>query len=125
MSCLRSLAVSAASLLVGCMGVSGGSEGSEATSEPSLGEAAESVIGIANPPCPSNYLNVRTGPGLGYSMVRQVPRGQSIYVVCSAIGDYVNGTRQWYQLGDGSFVTSAGVNAWGVPACGGFDRQLP
>lgn len=117
MSCLRSLAVSAASLLMGCMSVS---DGSDATTEPEVGEAAARVYAVANPPFPDNYLNVRNGPGFSYSTVRQIPRGQYINVVCAAMGDYVRGTRRWYQLSDGTFVTAAGAQAWGVPQCGGF-----
>jgi uncharacterized protein YraI len=103
-----------------------GSEGSEATSETDVGEAAARLYVVANPPFPSNYLNVRTGPGLGYPTVRQIPRGQYIYVVCAAIGDYVSGTSQWYQLSDGTFVTAAGAQGWGtVPQCGGFGFGKP
>lgn len=123
MSCLRSLAVSAASLLMGCMA---GSEGSDVTGEPDVGEATAAVYVVVNPPFPSNLLNARSGPGLGYPLVRQIPRGQYVDARCSAIGDYFNGTNQWYQLSDGTFITASGANAtWGVPPCGGYGWHAP
>ncbi len=101
-----------ASLLVGCMGVSG-------SSEPGIGEAMTTILGAATPPFPLNYVNVRDRPSPSGNIVRTVLRGNSIDIQCMTSGDPYNGNTTWYQLTDNTFVSAAVVTVSGVPQCMG------
>jgi uncharacterized protein YgiM (DUF1202 family) len=49
------------------------------------------VIGIA----PGSYLNVRSGPGSSYSVVRTLTNGEVVELYCWTTGTYVNGYNIW------------------------------
>ncbi len=110
------LVVSAAALLTGC---GGGAGSEEATGEPVVGEAASAFSGWAS--APGGLLNARFGPGAQYGIAYQIPSGQLLNINCYALGSFYAGSNYWYQLWDGTYVTTVGANAGpGIPQCGGF-----
>lgn len=75
----------------------------------------------------SGTLNVRSGPGTGYSVVGSVANGASVSVYCQATGTTVTGTfgtsNIWDRIGTNRYVADAYVNTGhdtyipGVPRC--------
>ncbi|MFK0257661.1 SH3 domain-containing protein [Streptomyces sp. NPDC090445] len=65
------------------------------------------------PVAPGHRVNVRTGPGTGYSIVRVLPYGASVTIRCQTEGETVSGpygtTRIWDCVGNGEFVSDAYV----------------
>ncbi len=63
---------------------------------------------------PGYRVNVRSGPGTGYSIVKVLPYGASVTVRCQTGGDTVSGpygtTAIWDCVGNGQFVSDAYVN---------------
>lgn len=53
----------------------------------------------------ANGLNARTGPGTSYSVVRLLPKGAAIRVVCRTHGTKISTTSVWDKLTDGSYVS--------------------
>jgi uncharacterized protein YraI len=74
---------------------------------------------------PGARLNVRSGPGTGYSIVRVLPEGASVPIYCQAPGTTVSGyygtSNIWDNVGDG-YVSDAYVNTgsdgYVAPRCG-------
>jgi hypothetical protein len=75
----------------------------------------------------SGSLNVRFGPGTGYSVVGSVANGATVSVYCQATGTTVTGTfgtsNIWNRIGTNRYVADAYVNTGyssfipGVPRC--------
>jgi uncharacterized protein YraI len=70
-------------------------------------------------------LNARSGPGTGHSIIRKLPEGAAIDIVCQTQGDNVRGSTIWDKLSDGSYIsdfyTTTPVYAAyspGIPVCG-------
>ncbi|MEU2396145.1 SH3 domain-containing protein [Streptomyces sp. NPDC007369] len=65
------------------------------------------------PVAPGYRVNVRSGPGTGYSIVKVLPYGASVTIRCQTDGDWVTGpygtTRIWDCVGNGQFVSDAYV----------------
>ncbi|MET9885952.1 SH3 domain-containing protein [Streptomyces sp. NPDC006430] len=63
---------------------------------------------------PGYRVNVRSGPGLGYAIVRVLPYGASVTIRCQTDGDTVTGpygtTNIWDCIGNGEFVSDAYVH---------------
>jgi hypothetical protein len=108
MNYLRTFAtISAACLLMGCMGTS---DSSETTSEPSVGEASAAF----------QLYNVRSGPGFQFPIVYQIPPGTALNILCYTLDPIGN---RWYQLGDGNYIL-ASLMPWGnYPMCFGAGIQ--
>ncbi|MBN0048126.1 SH3 domain-containing protein [Streptomyces actuosus] len=74
---------------------------------------------------PGVRLNVRSGPGTGYSIVRVLPAGSKIPIFCQTRGTTVTGfygtTNIWDNIGDGEFVSDAyvytGSDGYVAPRC--------
>ncbi|WP_427921789.1 SH3 domain-containing protein [Streptomyces sp. cg40] len=66
------------------------------------------------PSAPGTAVNVRTGPGTGYSIVRVLPVGSRVPVHCQTPGTTVTGhygtTNIWDNVSNGEFVSDAYVN---------------
>ncbi|WP_369252495.1 hypothetical protein [Streptomyces sp. R41] len=66
------------------------------------------------PIAPGIELNVRSGPGVHFSIVRMLPAGSSVPIYCQAPGDTVTGTygtsNIWDNISNGQFVADAYVN---------------
>ncbi|MEU8779239.1 peptidase [Streptomyces sp. NPDC048606] len=65
------------------------------------------------PVAPGHQVNVRSGPGTNYSVVRVLPLGASVTIRCQCPGTMVSGpygtTDLWDCIGNGQFVSDAYV----------------
>ncbi|CAL9518595.1 SH3 domain-containing protein [Streptomyces sp. enrichment culture] len=63
---------------------------------------------------PGVRLNVRSGPGTGYRIVRVLPEGSKVPIFCQSPGTWVSGpygtSNIWDNIDDGEFVSDAYVN---------------
>jgi hypothetical protein len=123
----RSLvAVAAFALLAGC-----GVEESEFDSqgeelEENTAEAEQALYSAKIWFTSGDGVNVRTGPGTGFGIVKWLAEGTAVGIDCQTTGTTVNGTNIWdYLPGHGGYVTDAyvltGYDGFipGVPQCGG------
>ncbi|WP_329412405.1 SH3 domain-containing protein [Streptomyces sp. NBC_00704] len=66
------------------------------------------------PVAPGVRLNVRSGPGTGYSVVRVLAEGVKVPIHCQTRGTSVSGpygtSTIWDNIGDGQFVSDAYVH---------------
>ncbi|MEU0069385.1 SH3 domain-containing protein [Streptomyces sp. NPDC006332] len=87
----------------------GGAEGGGVAEADTMAAAAVSYYSVA----PGVRLNVRSGPGTGYSLVRVLPEGARIPIFCQTPGTNVSGpygsSNIWDNIGDGQFVSDAYV----------------
>ncbi len=81
---------------------------SAATAEATL--TATTYYSIA----PGYSVNVRSGPGTGYTIVRVLPAGSAIPIYCQSPGTWITGpygtTNIWDSIAAGQFVSDAYVN---------------
>ncbi|MFF1548322.1 SH3 domain-containing protein [Streptomyces sp. NPDC058291] len=65
------------------------------------------------PVAPGVRVNVRSGPGTGYSVVRVLAEGVKVPILCQTPGASVSGpygtTNIWDNIADGQFVSDAYV----------------
>ncbi|MFD5493140.1 hypothetical protein ACFWH4_09460 [Streptomyces sp. NPDC127091] len=77
-----------------------------------LGTAAESAVRYY-PVAPDVRLNVRSGPGTHYNLVRVLPAGASVAIYCQTPGETVTGTygtsNIWDNIANGEYVSDAYV----------------
>ncbi|MDL5203028.1 SH3 domain-containing protein [Streptomyces sp. ALI-76-A] len=63
---------------------------------------------------PGVRLNVRSGPGTGYTVVRVLPEGARVPIFCQTPGTTVTGpygtSNIWDNIDDGQFVSDTYVN---------------
>jgi len=63
---------------------------------------------------PGVRLNVRSGPGTGYPIVRVLPEGSKVPIYCQTPGTWVTGpyglSNIWDNIGVGEYVSDAYVN---------------
>ncbi|CAL9535248.1 SH3 domain-containing protein [Streptomyces griseomycini] len=77
------------------------------------------------PVAPGHRLNVRSGPGTGYSVVRVLPEGASVRINCQTPGTWVSGpygtSNIWDNIGSGQYVSDAyirtGSDGYVAPRC--------
>jgi uncharacterized protein YraI len=75
---------------------------------------------------PGVRLNVRSGPGTGYAVVRALPEGARVTIFCQRPGTTVAGpygtTNIWDNIDDGEYVSDAyvktGSDGYVRPRCG-------
>jgi len=96
---------------------------------------AGAVVGVVVAPVPAHaaaivsvtagsVLNVRSGPSIGYDVVRTISPGNGLPISCQVSGETITGTERttalWDRLADGRFVSDAYVQWQGSPpgACG-------
>jgi uncharacterized protein YraI len=74
---------------------------------------------------PGIRLNVRSGPGTGYSLVRVLPEGARVPIYCQRPGETISGpygtTKLWDNIADGEYVSDAyvytGSDGYVAPRC--------
>ncbi|MFF9213936.1 MULTISPECIES: SH3 domain-containing protein [unclassified Streptomyces] len=74
---------------------------------------------------PGVRLNVRSGPGTGYPIVKVLPEGIKVPVYCQTPGTWVSGyygtTNIWDNIGNGEFVSDSyvqtGSDGYIAPRC--------
>ena len=75
---------------------------------------------------PGVRLNVRSGPGTGYPVVRVLAEGARVPIYCQTPGTTVTGpygtSSIWDSIGDGAYVSDAyvhtGSDGYVAPRCG-------
>ncbi|MET8454169.1 SH3 domain-containing protein [Streptomyces sp. NPDC005209] len=101
----------------------------ERAEEAESAEAAEAVATAAlhyYSVAPGCRLNVRSGPGTGYNLVRVLPEGAKVPIYCQSPGTRVSGyygtTNIWDNIDNGEYVSDAYVNTGAdgyiAPRCG-------
>ncbi|MEU5524999.1 SH3 domain-containing protein [Streptomyces sp. NPDC047860] len=77
------------------------------------------------PVAPGYQLNVRSGPGTGYSIVKVLPEGARVRINCQTPGTRVSGpygtSNIWDNIGSGQYVSDAyihtGSDGYVAPRC--------
>ncbi|WP_406458630.1 SH3 domain-containing protein [Streptomyces sp. NBC_01622] len=63
---------------------------------------------------PNTRVNVRSGPGTGYTIVRVLAEGSQVPIYCQTPGTTVTGyygtTNIWDNIDDGQYISDAYVN---------------
>ncbi|MEU0457848.1 MULTISPECIES: SH3 domain-containing protein [unclassified Streptomyces] len=75
---------------------------------------------------PGYRVNVRSGPGTGYSIVRVLPEGARVTIFCQTPGTTVSGpygtSNIWDNIADGEYISDAyvrtGSDGYVRPRCG-------
>jgi uncharacterized protein YraI len=85
-----------------------GGDGSEAVA--TMAASALRYYSVA----PGVRLNVRSGPGTGYTVVRVLPEGARVAIFCQAPGTTVSGpygtSNIWDNIDNGEYVSDSYVN---------------
>lgn len=100
----------------------------EPVEEVESGAVAETVTTAAltyYPVAPGVRLNVRSGPGTGYSVVRVLSEGAKVPIFCQCPGTSVSGpygtSNIWDSIADGQFVADSyvrtGSDGYVAPRC--------
>ncbi|MBZ9641742.1 SH3 domain-containing protein [Streptomyces sp. PSKA30] len=83
------------------------------TGEPETAATAEARV-RSYPVAPGVRLNVRSGPGTHYRIVRVLPEGTTVPIYCQRPGDTVTGpygtTNIWDCIANAQYVSDAYVN---------------
>ncbi|GGU30616.1 peptidase [Streptomyces lavendofoliae] len=91
----------------------------EATADATAGAGTEAAGTAAYtvkryPVAPGHRVNVRSGPGTGYSLVKVLPEGVRVPINCQKPGQTVTGpygtTALWDNIANGQYVSDAYVN---------------
>jgi uncharacterized protein YraI len=81
-------------------------------SEPEVVTAAATTL--TYPVAPGVRLNVRSGPGTGYGIVRVLPEGTRVPIFCQTPGSTVSGyygtSNIWDNIGNGEYVSDTYVH---------------
>ncbi len=90
-------------------------------------EKATSVTAAAAsyPVAPGHRVNVRSGPGTGYAIVRVLPEGSRVQITCQTTGTRVTGpygtSSIWDNIGSGQYISDAyvrtGSDGYVAPRC--------
>lgn len=88
-------------------------------------EVETTASGTRYPIAPGYRVNVRTGPGTSYRIVRTLPYGQKIPIYCQKPGERVTGpygtSNLWDNIANGQFVSDAyvytGRDGYIAPRC--------
>ncbi|MFK4145499.1 SH3 domain-containing protein [Streptomyces sp. NPDC004065] len=91
-----------------------GGDGDRAGDEARTAVAAAAAAVRYYPVAPGVRVNVRSGPGTGYGIVRVLPEGASVPIYCQTPGTRVTGTygtsNIWDNIGSGQYVADAYVH---------------
>jgi uncharacterized protein YraI len=84
--------------------------GQESAAAPGVAAAVVRYYAVA----PGVRLNVRNGPGTGYSTVRTLPEGAEVAIYCQMPGTTVSGfygtSNIWDNIGNGEYVSDTYVH---------------
>ncbi|TQL21045.1 SH3 domain-containing protein [Streptomyces sp. SLBN-134] len=73
--------------------------------------ATAAALASSYPVAPGYQLNVRSGPGTGYSVVRVLSEGAWVRINCQTPGTWVTGpygiSNIWDNIGSGQYVSDA------------------
>ncbi|MET8580544.1 SH3 domain-containing protein [Streptomyces collinus] len=88
--------------------------------------ATASAATIYYPVAPGVQLNVRSGPGTNYNLVRVLPEGAQVHIYCQSPGTTITGpygtSSIWDNISNGEYVSDAyvhtGSDGYIAPRCG-------
>jgi len=97
----------------------------ENTTEPSAAPEAAPLTVRTYPTAPGYSVNVRSGPGTGYRIVRVLPPGSHVAIFCQRPGESVTGpygtSNIWDNIATGEYVADAyvktGSDGYVAPRC--------
>ncbi|MFB9466938.1 SH3 domain-containing protein [Streptomyces cinereospinus] len=97
----------------------------EAEAEAPDATATATTLVRAYPVAPGVRLNVRSGPGTSYRIVRVLPEGTTVPIYCQRPGDTVTGpygtTNLWDCIANSQYVSDAyvrtGTDGYVAPRC--------
>ncbi|CAL9474425.1 MULTISPECIES: SH3 domain-containing protein [unclassified Streptomyces] len=83
------------------------------------------ALAASYPVAPGYQLNVRSGPGTGYSVVRVLSEGARVRINCQTPGTWVTGpygtSNIWDNIGSGQYVSDTyirtGSDGYVAPRC--------
>jgi uncharacterized protein YraI len=88
-------------------------EGARAVAALAAVATAATAAATTYPIAPGVQLNVRSGPGTGYTVVRTLPAGSRVAIFCQTPGTSVTGpygtSKIWDNIGSGEYVSDAYV----------------
>ncbi|MFH8978449.1 SH3 domain-containing protein [Streptomyces sp. NPDC017890] len=104
--------------------IEGGDEKTTAETTVKVTTAAATAA-VSYPVAPGYRLNVRSGPGTNYSVVRALPEGARVQINCQTTGTRVSGpygtSNIWDSIGSGQYVSDAyirtGSDGYVAPRC--------
>ena len=77
-------------------------------------ESYEATAVMRYPVAPGVALNVRSGPGTNYRLIRVLPVGARVPINCQKPGEWISGpygtSNLWDNIANGEFVSDAYVN---------------
>ncbi|MGW6296998.1 SH3 domain-containing protein [Streptomyces sp. NPDC055058] len=90
-----------------------------------VAEAVTTAAAATYPVAPGYRLNVRSGPGTGYAIVRVLSAGSRVRINCQTTGTRVTGpygtSSIWDNIGSGQYVSDAyiytGSDGYVAPRC--------
>ncbi|GAA4012444.1 hypothetical protein GCM10022384_66440 [Streptomyces marokkonensis] len=96
-----------------------------ATAAAAAETTAEVTAAATYPVAPGYRVNVRSGPGTDYSVVRALPEGTSVRIYCQMSGTRESGpygtSNIWDNIGSGQYVSDAfirtGSDGYVAPRC--------
>ncbi|MES5819723.1 hypothetical protein [Streptomyces sp. RG80] len=90
------------------------------------------VLGAASQASAASYavvstVNMRTGPGTSYSIVKEIKQGTNVTLVCQTPGQTITGplgtSSIWDKLADGGYISDTylrtGSDGYVAPRCSG------
>lgn len=88
-------------------------------------ETTAAATGRLYPIAPGYTVNVRSGPGTNYRLVRTLPVGSQVSIVCQRPGETISGpygtTNLWDNIRAGEYVSDAfvktGSDGYVAPRC--------
>ncbi|QFR97915.1 peptidase [Streptomyces tsukubensis] len=80
---------------------------------------------VTYPTAPGYTVNVRSGPGTGYSIVRTLRPGSRVRINCQRSGEKVTGpygtSKIWDNIAGGEYISDSyvktGSDGWVAPRC--------
>lgn len=88
-------------------------------------KATAAAAAASYPVAPGYQVNVRSGPGTGYAIVRVLPEGSWVRITCQTTGTRVTGpygtSSLWDNIGSGQYISDAyvrtGSDGYVAPRC--------
>ncbi|MFF2516087.1 SH3 domain-containing protein [Streptomyces sp. NPDC058086] len=86
---------------------------------------ASATAAVTYPIAPGYAVNVRSGPGTSYRIVRVLPEGSRVSIFCQRPGESVSGpygtTSIWDNIANGEYISDAyvktGSDGYVAPRC--------
>ncbi|MCX5091997.1 SH3 domain-containing protein [Streptomyces sp. NBC_00365] len=99
--------------------------GDEGVASTTATASVAAVQAVTYPIAPGSAVNVRSGPGTSYRIVRVLPEGSRVSILCQRPGESVSGpygtTSIWDNIANGEYISDAyvktGSDGYVAPRC--------